>query len=281
MASRIFPRFPASAVPADGGIFRRPGATTNRGDAVIVLALTALLIVVPLVPLPVAGAAGLGVIALTVLAWARRAPAATSLGVLFAICLALAMAGIGPQQALLAAAFSIYAVVIVRTQWLRRGATWLRIGTLSGRLFALGAGVAAGSAAILLTWYATFRPDLADLVRTYIPAWPLWMLVPGAIAFSLINAALEEAAYRGVVLEALEAAIGPGVAAVVLQAAAFGALHIESGFPRGTVGVGLAFVYGLVLGVLRRKTGGLLVPFFTHVLTDLVIVGIMLALVRQ
>jgi CAAX protease family protein len=277
----MLPRSPASAAPAEGIFHFGPGATANRGDAVIILALTALLIVVPLVPLPVAAAASLGVIALTGLAWARRAPAATSLGVLFAICLALAVAGVGPQQTLLAAAFSMYAVVIVRVQWLRGGATWLRIGTLSGRLAALGAGVAAGSAVALLTWYATFRPDLADLVRTYIPAWPLWMLVPGAIAFSLVNAALEEAAYRGVVLEALDAAIGPGVGAVVLQATAFGALHFEGGFPRGTVGVGLAFVYGLVLGVLRRKTGGLVVPIFTHVLTDLVIVGIVIALVRQ
>ena len=46
------------------------------------------------------------------------------------------------------------------------------------------------------------------------------------------------------------------------------------------VGVGLTFVYGLVLGELRRRTGGLMAPFLTHVLTDVAIVAIMLVLVR-
>jgi membrane protease YdiL (CAAX protease family) len=51
--------------------------------------------------------------------------------------------------------------------------------------------------------------------------------------------------------------------------------------PRGMVGVGLTFVYGLVPGELRRRAGGLIAPFITHVLTDLVIVAIVLALVRR
>jgi membrane protease YdiL (CAAX protease family) len=81
-------------------------------------------------------------------------------------------------------------------------------------------------------------------------------LVPGAILFSLANAALEDAAYRGVVLDAL----GPGIVAGVFQALSFAALHFQGGFPRGAIGVGLAFVYGLALGGLRRKAAGLLAP---------------------
>jgi len=42
-------------------------------------------------------------------------------------------------------------------------------------------------------------------------------------------------------------------------------------------GVGLTFVYGLVLGELCRRAGGLMAPFITHVFTDLVIVTIVRA----
>ena len=39
-------------------------------------------------------------------------------------------------------------------------------------------------------------------------------------------------------------------------------------------------MYGLVMGELRRRARGLAAPFITHILTDLVIVTIVLALVR-
>ena len=92
---------------------------------------------------------------------------------------------------------------------------------------ALGAGVAAVSAVALLAWHAWLRPDLTDLVRTFVPPWPVWLLVPGAMLFALANAALEEAAYRGVVLDALDTALGHGVVSIVLQAIAFAALHFQ------------------------------------------------------
>src|SRR5437762_2523301 len=44
---------------------------------------------------------------------------------------------------------------------------------------------------------------------------------------------------------------------------------------------GLAAVYGVLLGALRRRAGGLLAPWTAHVLTDLAIAGIVLALVRS
>jgi len=87
----------------------------------------------------------------------------------------------------------------------------------------------------------------------FIPNWSLWLLVPAALVFSVVNAAVEEAAYRGVVLDALDKARITARAALVLQAVAFAALHFRAGFPRGLVGVGLTFVYGLVLGELRRR----------------------------
>jgi membrane protease YdiL (CAAX protease family) len=104
--------------------------------------------------------------------------------------------------------------------------------------------------------------------------------VPAAFVLSLINAAVEEAAYRGILLEALDTALGRGPAGVFIQALAFGALHFSAGFPRGTAGLALAFVYGLALGAMRNKSGGLLAPWLTHVLTDLAIFSMLLALAR-
>ena len=223
---------------------------------------------------------GLGVLALTAVAWKWRAPGASSLGLLFVACLVLGLAGLGPQQLVFALAFVVYALVVPRVPWLRRAGRWLAVGRVDGWLMALGIAFAGVSGVVLMAWYALAQPNLDDLVRTFIPAWSLWLLVPAAILFSVVNAALEEAVYRGVVLHALESALGVGVVALVLQASAFAALHFQAGFPRGLVGAGLTFVYGLALGMLRRRAGGLMVPLLTHVLTDLVIVSIVLVLLR-
>ena len=255
----------------------RSGAA--RSETAIILALTALLTIVPLVPLVAAAPLAVAILALTVLAWRRRAPFATSLGVLAAACVALGVAGVGPQQVVFPLAFAVYAVVVRRVPWLHGVAAWFRRGALNGGLLVFAAGIAAISGAALLAWYEIVRPDLQDLVRTFVPLIPIWLLVPGALVFALLNAAIEEAAYRGVVLAALDVALGPGVAAIALQAIAFGALHVH-GFPRGALGVGLACLYGLALGALRRRAGGLLAPWIAHVLTDLVIASIVLALVR-
>ena len=165
----------------------RPRAV--RGEAAIVLALTTLLAIVPLMPLAGSLPAGVGVVALTILAWRRRAPAATSLGLLLATCMVLGFLGVGPQQVVFTTAFAIYAVVVRRVRWLRGAATWFRLGSQNWTVVALGAGVVAISAAALLSWYTVTRPDLADLVRTFAPNWPLWLLAPGALLLAVINAA--------------------------------------------------------------------------------------------
>ena len=65
-----------------------------RGEPAIILALTALLTIVPLVSRAGAALAGLAVLVLTIAAWRFRAPAATSLGFLFSTCLILGLAAL-------------------------------------------------------------------------------------------------------------------------------------------------------------------------------------------
>ena len=245
----------------------------------IVLVLTALLTIVPLVPV-LAIPAAVAIAILTILAWRRRQQAAASLGLFSVACVALSIAGVGPQQVLFPIAFATYFTSVWRVPWLRRASSWVKWGSLDGTLLAFAVAIATVSGVTLLAWVAITRPDLSDLVRTFVPNQPLWVLVPGAIVFATLNTAIEEAAYRGVLLSALDATLGPGVLPVILQALAFGTLHFYGGFPRGVAGVVLAFVYGLALGALRRMAGGLLAPWIAHVLTDVVIFSTVIALAR-
>jgi len=105
------------------------------------------------------------------------------------------------------------------------------------------------------------------------------LLIVGGLIFSMVNAAVEEGAYRGVIMHALDTSLGPGFAALLLQALAFGAVHI-GGFPRGWLGVGLACIYGLFMGFIRQRAGGMFAPWIAHVFTDVVIAGIVVLLAR-
>ena len=58
--------------------------------------------------------------------------------------------------------------------------------------------------------------------------------------------------------------------AIVLQAALFGHAHFQ-GIPSGWGGVALAGSYGLVLGIIRERSGGLGAPIVAHIFADLAI----------
>jgi uncharacterized protein len=165
-----------------------------------------------------------------------------------------------------------WAIPSWRSEW-----AWLRRGRLdAGVLGLVAASVVIASVALLL-WYVTLHPDVSDIRQSMLPPWPAWLLILGGVAFSMVNAAVEEALYRGLLLDVLDRALGRGLFAVLLQAAAFGMLHIH-GFPRGLVGIGLAAVYGLMMGLLRRRSDGMLAPWLGHVATDVAIVSILVLL---
>jgi membrane protease YdiL (CAAX protease family) len=250
-----------------------------RLDALLVLGITGLITAAPLLP----QAAGVGTSVLvgciTALAWVTRSRAAAPLGLFCVVCLGLAVVGVRYSQLVLGVGLLVYAWIIRQVAWLQGAATWMRKGSFGGdvRLMIMACSVVAAMA--LGAWYALFRPDVDDIVAAYVPAAPVGLLVIGGLMFSMINAAVEEGAYRGVIQHGLESTLGFGMAALALQAIAFGALHIN-GFPRGWVGVGLATIYGLMMGVVRRRSGGMLAPWLAHVLIDIVIAGIIVTLHR-
>jgi len=210
-------------------------------------------------------------------AWTRRCTAAAPLAAFAVICLILAFAGVPYSQLVLGLGLVFYAAFVRLTPWLRGSATWARWGTFGRDVRLLVAGSVLAAAVALLSWYLLLRPDVEDLVETFVPDQPLAVLILGGLLFSMVNAAVEEGAYRGVILHALDTSLGPGFKALLLQAVAFGTLHIR-GFPRGWIGVGLACIYGILMGMIRRGAGGMLAPWVAHVFTDVVIAGIVITL---
>jgi len=133
-----------------------------------------------------------------------------------------------------------------------------------------------GSAMALVLWQQLLQPDLTDLQRQ-IPPVPAWVLPLAGLTFAVVNAVMEEAVWRWILWDLLTYAIGRAWIVVLLQAASFGLFHIH-GFPRGWIGVGMAAVYGVVLGVIRYRSGGLGPPIVVHVFADLTIITILISI---
>lgn len=243
------------------------------------VSVTLLFTAAPLVPRNAAIGAASGITLLAALAWSKRCRAAAPFSTFCVICLGLYLSGVPYFQIVLGLGLVCYAGVVRGVPWLRGTATWVRWGSFDATVCFLSIAAWLLAAAALLSWYLFLLPNIEDIVEAFVPAQPLGLLMAGGLIFSMVNAAVEEGAYRGVILHALDSSLGPGFPALLLQALAFGTIHIR-GFPRGWVGVGLACIYGLLMGVIRRRAGGMFAPWIAHVFTDVVIAGIVLFLAR-
>jgi len=208
-----------------------------------------------------------------------RCPSAWTIGSFGAIAWGLnAIPGFGATWPLpLLVALGAWVLLVRRApeglalaRWFPRGrpdrVTWALTGA-----FVLVASVA------LVTWFRLVRPDVSDLSQR-VPHWPVMALILLGAAFSLANALAEELVYRGILFGALERAWGAWPA-LALQALAFGLAHFH-GFPRGWLGVALATVYGLMTGILRWRSRGLVAPLVAHFVADATIFVILAALAR-
>jgi membrane protease YdiL (CAAX protease family) len=130
------------------------------------------------------------------------------------------------------------------------------------------------TAIALVAWQQVFDGQLPQAYRDAAHGKPVWLILVAGAGFALVNAAVEEAIFRGVLQTSLEQLIGPA-AAVFVQAGAFGLLHVV-GIPTGLVGAVMAGVWGALLGVLRQRTRGILAPYVAHIAADLTIVVMLL-----
>jgi len=145
---------------------------------------------------------------------------------------------------------------------------WLRVGQFSPFLWTALAVLAILSVIGLILYFVTIRPDLSHQ-----PVMGSHRMNPAAlfavgIGIAVLNAAVEESMYRGILMNALDAWLGGGILPIVLQAIAFGTLHFNSTEP-GVSGVLITALLGLVLGWLRRAGRGMLPPYIVHVLVDI------------
>jgi membrane protease YdiL (CAAX protease family) len=176
----------------------------------------------------------------------------------------------------LLAPFAVFLALVLPFRGLRTRLQWFRSGRIDRTAALHIAATILISAAALVCWERIARPDLS-LHLASIPAMPAWLVPFAALGFSAGNAALEEFLFRGAIMEATDSAYGPGLTSLLAQAWVFGAAHFLRGFPNGWWGVALAALYGVMLGLLRRRSGGLLAPWAAHVGADLTVFCILAA----
>ncbi|MDE0370076.1 MAG: CPBP family intramembrane metalloprotease [bacterium] len=251
--------------------------TDIRSEGVVVVLLTGLAIALPFArSAGIVAAGGIAVIVLTAFAMVRKMPAAGAIGVLLVAFLLLGLTGLRPKRLLFGLAVVVYVVVASRLPWLRELAPWRHAWSCNLRQGAAGAAIGLVAGLALWAWYERRPEQLADLLDIT-RDWSIWTLLSLGVLAAVVNAVVEEAVYRGIIQDSLERVLRPGVTALVMQAAVFAALHFPTGILQGHGGVALAFLYGLVLGLLRRRSGGLAVPVIAHAVTDLAILGVVLA----
>lgn len=245
---------------------------SSRPDAAIVLAAHSVLSLAVLLP---GGGGGVtlallaGLLLLAILRRSVYAIHAAWLGFfwLFAVVLVPAFQ-VWPLRTLLP--LVLYAAVVTLTPPLRRSVGWLRRGQLSIVVAGWIVATVLVSGLALVAWMVWMKPELGRHLAL-MPEGPIWIYPFIGLGFAVFNATLEEAIFRGIVMETLDSALGAGYGSVAIQAIAFAAFHYLAGFPNGFAGVSMVFVYGLALGAIRRMSRGMLAPLIAHIGADLTI----------
>ncbi len=252
---------------------------TTRQERLTAFGIFLCVAAAPLLPFTGAVLAVLVLSLLTAYTLLRRQVHTAAAGLFFVLFFGAVLLNLGPSQLTLGIAMIGYALFAAVSPWFRHATAWIERGRIDRVVVAIAIGFVLLAGSALLLWFFLFKPDLQDLVERFVPNVSLPLLIAGAFLFAMLNAAVEEFAYRGVLMEGLHRGTGSVAFALVGQAVAFGTLHIN-GFPRGPVGIALATIYGLMMGTLRIRSRGMLAPWVAHVVTDLVIIAILLFLAR-
>jgi membrane protease YdiL (CAAX protease family) len=164
----------------------------------------------------------------------------------------------------------LYGYTMMIIPALLKSVGWTRTGKFSATIWWLIVTTIVVSCAALVIWVKILSPDLSRYA-SMIPNRPRALVLLYGLLFCTFNAALEEITWRGVMMEALDSAFGPGILSVVIQAASFALAHYRNGFPNGVTGSLMVFAYGLMLGAIRRKSKGMAAGWLAHAAADFTI----------
>ena len=188
--------------------------------------------------------------------------------------LALVVSGVlaVPWPLYLLLPLAIYAAIVIAVPSLRVTAPSLALGRMCGPAIAFAIAVCVATSGVLVAFHMLARPDLSGAAIRLPLTSPVVLILVGA-CFSIVNAVLEELIFRGILWEVVAAEWNARVALVV-TAFLFGAFHLH-GYPSGLLGMLLASMYGLALGLLRWWTGGLGLAIACHICADATIFGLL------
>ena len=168
----------------------------------------------------------------------------------------------------------VYGFLVSLTPQLRHSIGWVRRGGINSDVLKLIVATVIISAVALVGWVILTEPDIEHHLAL-IPELPIWAYPFAGIGFAIFNAVMEEAIFRGIVMESLDSALGDGFWSIGIQAIPFAALHYLAGFPNGVLGFIMVLLYGVMLGTIRRLSKGMLAPLIAHVAADITIFSIL------
>ncbi len=211
-----------------------PPARSGRAGAVTILATTAFFIALPLLghlksapdlsTLTMVGGAWTGeavlglAAALLIAAFLAKDASAKALTVMAAVFVASIAAAPLIGRFVEPTTFTViymvapvaFVAIALAIPGLAAGFGWLRAGRFDWRL-ALGAALlAAISIAVTVVYVATLKPDLTHQPLIAAPGLGLPAMLLVGVGIAALNAAVEEAIYRGILMNALDAALGAG-----------------------------------------------------------------------
>ena len=174
----------------------------------------------------------------------------------------------------------VYGLIVILVAGLRESVGWLKKGITDANVMKLVLATSILSTVALLGWVIFTKPDIAHHVAL-IPDMPLWLYPIAGFGFAILNATMEEAVFRGIIMDVLDSALGDNCISVVIQAVPFAAFHYLVGFPKGLVGFLMVLLYGVMLGAIRRVSKGMLAPLMAHVAADVTIFSILVIIYFQ
>lgn len=172
-----------------------------------------------------------------------------------------------------------YGLALWGSPRLRGGAPWLGWGRADRITWLVTGLFVVTSAVALVLWTRLSGYDVSGF-RALVPATdaPKWLMFVGLWPYAMLNAAAEEVLFRGALWEQLRILGSRPWVINAVQAACFGLAHY-AGFPGGWSGVALATIYGLMMGILRQRSGAIAVPWLAHVFADVTIYSLVVAMV--